>query len=165
MTVFICPDCHRMFNLPGREEIKISCPKCGHDYAYKIENWTKLSAQEREDLKYFTERELMSFVDSYDVRRPMDPRTARERRVLSEKLSSVLVTTTDIKDDYEVLGFIDIDTEYQNGSDLSVLQQKAYNMGADAVVGVRSSIYALSIRNGEDTVMMEHLYGTAVKYK
>lgn len=90
------------------------------------------------------------------------------KSALVSKSERIILTTLDINRDYEILDIIwsdeihlDVNFDYTNQK--NILKQKAAEIGADAVIGVR--MFLCNIDGRLTNSGNRRWYGTAVKFK
>lgn len=80
----------------------------------------------------------------------------RAEEELKRKAENIILTTCDLKQDYEIIGLIHALGSYDEHDYIKILKTNAAKLGADAVIGIRK------LRQSDG---YPELYGTAVKIK
>lgn len=80
----------------------------------------------------------------------------RAKEEFDRKIENIILTTCDLKQDYEIIGLVEGHGSYTDDTYIKDLKLNAAKLGADAVIGIRKIIRDYT---------NPHLYGTAVKIK
>ncbi len=131
-----------------------------------VEEDAKRAAEEGDAKR--KELEIKLYGKTTEQKKAEEEALKAEKEAAKEKIKGMILTTLDIKQDYEIIGivisqeiWVDEKLDYETG--MSSLKIRAAELGADAVVGVRCFFC-----NNDGRITNSgnrRWYGTAVKFK